>query len=126
MEEGSIVTLREDAGTAVWLAFVPAYTAPRGAQLVRLGTHAFRASAPWSTCGFVARERAGDPADGAARRCTWCVRVLAGMSADRSDVGPRTDRGIVRATSIEVTAARAVVELRPEMLSELEGAISTK
>lgn len=68
-----------------WLTFTPAYSAARGAQLRRLGAHAFRDSAPRSLCGYVARERAGDPADAQARRCLWCERVELGRSKDLSE-----------------------------------------
>ena len=67
-----------------WLAFTPAYTMPRGDQTARLGAHAFRADAPRSLCGYVELRRAGGPADDSARRCEWCKRVVAGVSADRS------------------------------------------
>lgn len=71
-----------------WLAFTPAYTSKRGAQEIRLGSHAFRADAPRSLCGYITRGRAGEPAAAADRRCVWCRRVIAGVSADRSG-GPQ-------------------------------------
>lgn len=67
-----------------WLAFTPSYTAPRGIHTRPVGAHAFRDDAPRSLCGFVKRERAGDAADAAARRCTWCIRVVDEVSADYS------------------------------------------
>lgn len=70
--------------TPTWLSFTPAYTMPRLAQTERLGAHAFQDGAPRSICGYVERERAGGPADDAARRCVWCKRVIVGTSADRS------------------------------------------
>lgn len=72
-----------------WLAFTPAYDHPRGDQPARLGAHAFHSEAPRSLCGYVPRERAGGPAADTARRCEWCLRVEAGVSADRSGDQPR-------------------------------------
>lgn len=69
----------------VWFAFSPAYGAARGAQLIRLGAHAFRDGGSRSLCGYVERARVSELAGDQARRCQWCNRVVIGKSKDMSE-----------------------------------------
>lgn len=68
-----------------WLSWSPAYMNARGAQMQRLGAHAFMpedgdGNGSLSLCGYAARSKAGGRAPNDARRCIWCQRVIAGAA----------------------------------------------
>jgi hypothetical protein len=68
-----------------WLTFTPVSQTRNHTTRTVVGAHAFNVGAPRSACGYVEASKAGDPAPPAARKCTWCERVLAGTAPDRSD-----------------------------------------
>lgn len=66
----------------VWLSFTPiAAASGRNQRRPVVGAHAFSRDLPRSLCGFVGRDRAGDPAPDSARRCTGCLRAIARAEA---------------------------------------------
>jgi sigma-70-like protein len=114
-----------------WLSFSPVYPKPSVSNSNFTGAHAFRPEAARSLCGYLLRERAGEPADDVARRCTWCKRVVAGIAAGRdSSVLAAVDAhevdDIAAAGSSQEPAASPAAELAPPPAAELGMKICTR